>query len=106
MQLAVDDVSSHSVTWKLHGGQGGPMVRRRVIGFDRAEGLLELACPLLSARHIEPALVHAPGGGAARRGHGREERAPLIGGRVVRLHYVGVARSRDERAAEAPAHDV
>src|SRR5262249_23658907 len=99
MQLAVDDVASHSVTPELHGWQGGRTVQRRIIGFDRAEGLLELACPLLAARHVEPALVHAPRGSAARGRHGGEERTPLIGGRVVRLHNVGIARSRDERAA-------
>ena len=60
---------------------------------------------LLAASYVNLTLVQAPRGGAARGGHRRFEIAPLVGGYIIDLDNVGVARARDEcRAYPATDH--
>src|SRR6185436_8317776 len=84
MELAVDDVAGEAVARKSHRRETRPVIGRRVVGFDRAERSLPRALrALLAAGDVDPAFPGAPRGRAARRRHGREQRAPLVDRRIV-----------------------
>src|SRR6266700_6088736 len=64
VELAVDDITSHSMAGKFHGGQDRPPVRDWIVGLHGTERSLILARPLLSSRHVDLALEQSPRAGA------------------------------------------
>ena len=107
VEFTVDDIACQSVAGEFHVGQQLPAVVGRVVCLHRAKGSLPWAgSALFTAGDIDFAFVRAPRHRAARVGHRRFQRTPLIGRGIVFFDNADVGGSRNECRTDSSAQVV